>query len=205
MKTKILLSFIAFLYFFTGCNFKQESNNAIIEAEFNIDDNLLDTTPFIDSSLYLSIKTPIKWITLDSIFEKTIKLSLLIEDYKKAKLIGGFLNRQDSSFMIILDISRIDSLGFSNLKNNYNKILNKNDIWNNIQFQEFRHSCYRIEQYVLQNEQILNFKLICYEIGLKRRQPKFEIIYMINRKKLEENIKSIESSIGSLKCITFKN
>ncbi|UCH15341.1 MAG: hypothetical protein JSV22_05080 [Bacteroidales bacterium] len=204
MRIKIILSSLAFLYFFlTGCNLKQESNNALIEAKFNIDDNLLDTIPFIDSSLYLSIQKPIKWTNLDSGFETTIKSSLLTNDYKDANLTGGFFNRQDSSFMVILDISSVDSMGFSNLRNNYTEILNKNNFWNNIQFQEFKHGCYRIEQYVLQNEQILNFKLICYEIGLERRQPKFEILYILNRKKIEENIKSIESSIGSLKCITF--
>lgn len=201
---KILIFSFLSLIITIGCtDNSKKKETSIIEAQFDIEKSLLNEQPFIDSILNFSINVPVEYFFTDPFFLATLAKSL-IQDYRNAHIISGFTNVKDTSLMLIIDISNIDSKIYENLKVNYKSLLNQNNNWSDIQFQEFKHNCFKIEQYVLQNSALLNFRLICYNYN-NFNQPLIEVLFFINRKNIEKNIRSVESSIGSLKCLTYKN
>lgn len=202
IRTLVFLVFTVFICC-SGCGLNNESSKVITEAEFNVDSSLLNPLPTTDSILNISIGIPRDWELMDDEFRSSLKSSLIISDYKNSELRNGYINRVDSSIMLLIDISGIDNSVFSSLKNNYVEVLNANGMWTDVQLQEFVYKSFRIEQYVLQNTQLLNFKLICYDREVPGAiSPKFELLYFLNRKDLANNIKSVESSIGSIEYFT---
>ena len=202
MKNKFKLIIFFAVLFTYSCNLQQDTQATRIEAVFNVDSSLLKDELFFDSALNISLKIPRNWSKMNAEFEKLVNSNLLINDYKKAQLRLGYLNEKDSSIMVLLDVTNIDGSAYADLKNNYREILNRDQMWSDIQFQEFDYNSFRIEQYVLQNEHILSFKLVCYENeALDSLLPKVEVQYIINRKNLNDNIKSVESSIGTINQI----
>lgn len=202
IKKLILLVSIVFICC-SGCGLKNKPSKVITEAAFNVDSSLLNPLPAIDSILNLSIGIPKDWKLMDDEFRSSLKSSLMTSDYKNSELRHGYINKVDSSIMLLIDIRSIDKSVFSSLKNNYVEVLNSNSMWTDVQLQEFVYRSFRIEQYVLQGEQLLNFKLICYDRELPGEiSPKFELLYFLNKKDLAINIKSVESSIGSIEYFT---
>lgn len=203
MIRNLIILFSIVLISCVGCGPDREPSEVVTEAEFNVDSSLLKSHSVLDSALNLSIGIPMDWSLLDEEFENMLKSNLLINDYKNSEMRFGYINKADTSIMILIDVRGIDSSVFLSLKNNYIEILNANSIWTDVQLQEFVYKSFRIEQYVLQNTQLLNFKLICYDREVPgSTSPKFEILYFLNKKDLESNIKSVESSIGSIEYLT---
>lgn len=203
MIRNLFFLFFILLICCTGCILDRKPSTVVTEAEFGLDSSLLKPLPVFDSILNLSIGVPINWLAMDDEFINSLKSKLLINDYRNSELRCGYINKVDTSIMVLIDISGIESSVFSSLKNNYVEILNANGIWTNIQLQEFVYKSFRIEQYVLQNAQLLNFKLICYDRDvLGAASPMFELMYFLNRKELANNIRSVESSIGSMEYFT---
>jgi hypothetical protein len=201
---KVAPIYLLLLFLLLSCNNKKNQTILPVEAEFVVDDSLLNGESFIDSTLNLSLRIPKNWISLNSDLLEIVNIAVLVDEYKTAELKGGFYNPKDTSFMIIIDLSNVNKLYLSDLHLNYKTLLNKNKTFDDIQFQEFNHKFFGIEQYVLQNENILSFKLICSNLrSREQKMNSFEVMYLINRNKVNENIKSIESSIGSLNCLTF--
>ena len=202
MKNKFFLIIFLVLIFNYSCNLKQDPQATTIEAVFNVDSSLLKDVPFVDSALNISLNIPRNWFRMNEEFEKIVKSNFLINDYEKSQLSVGYLNEKDSSIMVLLDVRNIDLATYADLKNNYREILNKDQQWSDVQFQEFEYHSFWIEQYVLQNEHILSFKLVCYDNeAMDSLLPKVELQYIINRQNLTETIKSVESSIGTINHI----
>lgn len=194
-----LLSLFAF-----GCKNSQSAHSDLVEAEFSVDSTLLENEAFRDSAINLDIKIPLHWSSVDSATIQKLESGILAGDYKNALLLRALMNQNDSSLMIILDVTAMDHLFFEALKSNYEKLLNPNKNWNHVQLSEFKLNCFRLQQYVLQSSEMLHFKLIGYEKRDLSDKAHFEIMYFINPRNYEKDIKFVESSIGSLNCLTFK-
>lgn len=200
---KQILIVIIFLTVNFGCQIQEDKSN-LVEAQFNIDSSLLVKSPITDTSLNFSINIPKNWSKLDSGLESHLKSNLLKNEYQEAQLKFGFTNQEDNSLMLLLDITNIHDSIFSELKTSYKQILNKEKQWDEVLFQEFSYNSFRFQQYVLQNDNMLNFKLICSEQNLEPdNQIKFELLFFLNRNNLNLNIKTVESCIGSIKSLTL--
>ena len=189
--------FIAIL--FLGCNENRKVN--LVEAKFDVNDSLLGRE-LRDTSLNFSIYVPGQYQTIDDSLFKLFEDKLQVADYKKAKLLYGFISQIDSSSMLVLDVSNVNGGVFEDLSLNYISTLNANDEWYDVQKQDFTHNCFEVEQYLMQNRTVMNFKLVCYPPNAP--DPTLILVYFINRNNFKQNIKSVESSIGYLKCITKK-
>lgn len=199
----VVIIFI-FAFFVTGCNSSPEKENSIIEAEFMVDSSLISEKPIIKADLEMSVHIPKNWVEMDADMKNALSSSILTNDYAAGRLESGYFNVIDTSMMLLLDITGIDRSVFSYLKNNYKEVLDPNGIWIDTQFTQFRHNCYTVHQYVTQNERLFNFKIVFNrsEDG-GTTVPQFELMYLLNRNYLEKNIRSIESSIGSIQCLTL--
>lgn len=199
-----IVSICLLLFVILSCNNNKKQTVLPIEADFFVDESHLNSKAFVDSTLNLSLRIPKNWISLNSDLLEIVNSVVLVDKYKNAELKGGFYNPQDTSFMIIIDLTRVDKVYLSDLHLNYKTYLNMNNAYDDVQFQEFSCNSFGVEQYVLQNEHILNFKLICSNLRLNNKKMRsFEIMYLINRSKVDDNIKAIESSIGSLNYLTI--
>jgi len=201
---RVVIICIIFIIFCQGCKNNQSSGGDLVEAEFTVDSALLNNIPYRDSSLNIEIRTPLGWSNLDSETTQKLEEGLLLEDYKNAKLKNGLINNADSSLFLIVDVSELDDEIFVELKKNYQTILNKNNRWSNLQLAEFKINCFRLEQYVMQSTDMIHFKLIGYEKRDPDHKAHFELWFFVNPRNFEKDIKFVESSIGSLNCLTFK-
>ncbi len=172
-----------------------------VQASFNVDQALLEKDPLTDTGLSFKMQYPAGWEMLEDSVRNRLAEQILVGRYAPARIVSGVLHPVDSSMLIILDVSRVDSSFFSNLKENYAVILNQDNRWLDVQLETFTHHCFVVDQYVLQNEQLVQFRLQCRKKGDVSLQPRLEIYFFLNRSTLKENIKSIESSIGTLNCI----
>jgi hypothetical protein len=184
-----------------SCSLKKEQDNSIITAQFNVLEVLLQDSSLVDSMLRMEIGVPREWHTADTILLQNLKHGILQNEYLNADISHCYISSIDSSMLLVVDVGDLDTSIYVNFKCNYQKLLNVNNIWANVQFHEFMHNDYRIEQYVMQNEEMRNFKLVCYS---NSKHPDFELVYFINRREEKLNIQSVESSIGTLKHLTNK-
>jgi hypothetical protein len=195
MNTKTLIFFFVALFFLFSCK-KNESNSnlAIFDAVFDVDSNLLNVSPITDSSLNFKITPPKN-------FEKVEESTKFSKDFSvninNSKIIYKYINKNDSSLMLVLDISNSKINFLENLRVNYQKVFNKENTWKNIQYQDFIYKDFLINQYILQNELATNFTLLCYKNGI-RKLPLFGIIFVLNQRTSKNTLKSVESSIGTL-------
>lgn len=173
----------------------------IVEATFNVDQSLLASEPLTDTELSFKMQYPADWQILEDEFKTMLADQILVGKYSTARIVSGCLDPVDSSMLIILDVSKVDSSFFSDLKQNYKVVFNQDSDWINVQLETFTHRCFIVDQYVLQNERLVQFRLQCREKDSASRHPRMEIYFFLNRSYLNENIKSIESSIGTLNCL----
>lgn len=173
----------------------------IVEAKFNVDQSLLSSDPLTDAGLSFSMQYPADWEFLANDFRTLLADQILVGKYSSARIVSGCVDPVDSSMLIMLDVSKVDSSFFSDLKQNYESVFNQENGWINAQLETFTHDCFIVDQYVLQNERLVQFRLQCRDRESTSRHPRMEIYFFLNRLRLDENIKSIESSIGTLKCL----
>lgn len=196
----ILLVVIMAQFFLYSCN-QPGKKQEFVEAGFNVDPTLLASESLNDSELGFTMKYPADWKMLGDEYTSQLGEQILIGKYAPARIVNGLVDPVDSSMLIILDVSKVDSSFFSDLKENYEVIFNQGNAWLNVQLETFTHQCFVIDQYVLQNERLVQFRLQCREKEQTTQQPQFEIYFFMNRMTLNDNIKSIESSIGTLNCL----
>lgn len=171
-------------------------SSSVFETEFNIDSNLLSDNSLTDSTLKFNLSLPIEWIPIDNSFQN------LLDKINVSGVKYGYLSPRDSSNVIILKVQKGDQVNYEELRSNYMDLL-KDSIWQDVKYNQFTYRCHFVEQYVLQNSQILSFRLIVYEGKYQMDSlPKFELVYNVNRQNYERNIKMVESSIGTLDCLT---
>jgi hypothetical protein len=172
-----------------------------VQASFNVDQALLDSASLTDAKLSFKMQYPSGWEILEPEFMSLLAEQILVGRYDPARIAAGAIHPVDSSMLIILDVSQVDSSFFSDLKENYELIFNQDNLWLDVQMETFTHHCFIVDQYVLQNEKLVQFRLQCRNKENASQHPQMEIYFFQNRSTLQDNIKSIESSIGTLDCL----
>lgn len=173
----------------------------IVEARFNVDQKLLESIPLTDTALSFKMQYPEGWDLLEETFSWHLAEQILVGRYAPARIVSGAVHPVDSSMLLVLDVSQVDSTFFSDLKKDYENIFNRDQHWINVQLETFAHNCFIVDQYVLQNERLVQFRLQCRRKDSKAQSPQLEVYFFLNRLNLNNNIKSVESSIGTLNCL----
>jgi hypothetical protein len=194
--------FLIILFTLVVFSCRQSGNQPeVVEAGFNVDQELLATDTMTDTGLSFQMQYPAGWTILDESFRKQLTPQILVGSYSPARIVSGAVHPVDSSMLLILDVRQVDSSFFSNLKEHYEVVLNQENTWLNVQLETFSHHCFIVDQYVLQNERLVQFRLQCRRKDRDAQQPQLEVYFFLNRSNIQNNIKSVESSIGTLNCL----
>jgi hypothetical protein len=203
-KTSCLWAIALVMVSMSACKNKSRNDQQhVIEAEFQVDSSLLSKQAYLDSSLNFKIKAPVAFVKLRSSVIDSMVYQNNSEVYKNTKLLFAYSHPSESWTMLGLDVTKVDAKVFLRLKTDYQSLLNKDSVWTNIQLQTFEYKSFSIDQYVLQNAVNISFMLVCYNSTIKEK-PLFVLIYYIKQSELQQTIKSVESSIGSLSYIILK-
>ena len=173
----------------------------VVEARFNVDQELLESVPITDTDLSFKMQYPQGWELMEESFSNRLAEHILTGKYASARIIRGAVHPVDSSMLLVLDVRHVDSTYFTGLKQDYAFILNQDQLWVDVQLETFAHNCFIVDQYVLQNEKIVQFRLQCRMKDSNTQQPGLEVFFFLNRLQIHNNIKSVESSIGTLNCL----
>lgn len=165
---------------------------------FNVESTLLSELPVTDSSLKIAIYPPKNWMPSESITHQFSKTGLADRDMIPAHF---FINMIDSSSMIITEFSDLSDEDLAIMRIDFNRIFNENNFWNEIHHAEFSYNQFKADQYLMFNDKVINFKLIITSEAPVFENRKIALDYYLPRNSYEKNIRSVESSIGSLSLI----
>ena len=177
-----------------ACKDPAEEKKSQIVAGFTVDPSLLENDTYPNKQLNFIFRVPKEWIVTEKQNHKDSLIGF-VDSYNVDPLVK-FEDKNGEGFVSInIWKQRMsDTLTTDSLLSHFQAL----DYWLEVQHSNFSHNCFNIDQFVLQNANHVCFKLICQEMG---EEEKFEISYVVERKKIATIVRSIESSIGSLNCI----
>ena len=185
-KNPILSLIYLAVFFFVGCYNPTDDN----EVEFKIDRTLLADSSFFYKGLQLF--PPKNWIKSDL----GILPSGNIPESLASSIIATFQSDTSQCFMIITLLPEMPVSLPDSMLANPGKFFNKDSTWMAIQPSQFNYHSFICRQFVLQNSDIVVFKLL-----LTRDSKNFELDYIVPRNYIPILAKSVESSIGSIQYI----
>ncbi|MCP4460261.1 MAG: hypothetical protein GY816_19890 [Cytophagales bacterium] len=175
MKT---ILFSAIILLLACSSSKSEKNNVIL----NLNEKALSEKR-VSFPAGMGFRFPKDWIT----FTRSEILgidSTIYSNSNNQEIMGGAQDPNSESFLVYLANSNFglakDSVDF------------KNGIWLGLQYSEFLHNEIAFKQTVLQNKEIVLFKIFIENEG-------YSIHYFVNRKNITFEALAIESSIASIK------
>lgn len=177
-----LKALVAFTILFVSC---QHTGEKVTLAEFNVNKALLTISPFVSKTGF-AVTPPKNWVKTENYDSELQKKVLYRLDNK---LLAIYKSDSTNCALVISELPESD---FVNIKrSNYN--LKQDSIWTNVQPSVFKYKTYEINQIVYQNQEMVVFKLFVH-----RMSELYELDYFIPRDKINVNIQSVESSIGSI-------
>lgn len=194
---KGLLVSVCILFLSLACS-KQESSDNRDQMFFNVDTSLIQKEVAF-SDIGIKIAAPKSWILLDS--TKIPKINARSEnappisvDSMVARAI--YLDTLTKSLMVVSKI--ITPKKFEMLVRKYDTVMGKYYDSFTSQKASFKKGNMSITQYLLQNQQIVNFRFL----GHTPSKSIFQIDFVIPKKIYSEEIaKAVESSLGTLDLV----
>lgn len=191
---KRFLILIGALSWLISCN-QPQTSSGLTEMQFDVDTALLAKNPVIDSSLGISFYTPNNWVKREigtlSLPEETLQGQYLVPEHY-------YMHPSDSSTMLIATLSNLSNEKIAMMRVDFYKIFNSQGIWNDVQHASFSFNGFEADQFIMHNDKLINFKLLLTTAKTVQQDQKISIDYILPRSHYEKNIKSVESSIGSL-------
>lgn len=182
-----------------GCIFlirctANESEQKKKKIDFNVDSTLISDQRYELDSLNIKFRSPRNWESLSS--DKDLGL-ILNKQISAQSFTLGFINKVDSSILIVNNFNSVRDSIWNQMISNPAVLFNANKQWMNIQQSEFQHNSLSINQLFLQNRSFVNMKLI----GETPDKKRFAFDFFLKRSALKSHMKSMESSIGTIKLI----
>jgi hypothetical protein len=167
----------------------EESVSKNEEVGFEVNELLLGET-YADSLTGFAIKIPKNWINVLDFNDEKIssKFRELID--QEGKVV--FLDTASQSSLLISKVSKKE---LQQLNSSKDSLFNKNKNWESIIKSQFTVNGLRAYQFLAQNKELINFKLI-FIAGTKNP---FQIDFVLSRHSYLSEVKKVESSIGSIK------
>jgi hypothetical protein len=185
-KMKIPATLTVLIFLFSGC---QQTEKNVVTAEFNVNKLLLSDSPFVSKSGF-SVNPPSYWLKTESF---NSELQKKVMNHIDNKLLAIY--RSDSTNCALI-ISELPESNFDIIKGLLDKSSfpeSHDSIWTKVQSSIFKYKTYDIIQVVSQNSEMVVFKLLTHRLS-----ELYELDYIIPRSKINLNMQSVESSIGSL-------
>jgi hypothetical protein len=180
--------------YFLSCG-SPNNSSITMELEFDVDTSLLATKPVVDTSSGIRFYPPRNW---DSTAINALQLHQNELTGQPLKTRHLYMHQADSSFMMVAVLPMLDNEQLANMRIDFYKTFNSQGIWDDVQHANFAMNNILADQFIMYNSKLINFKLILSPRNADAETTRFSVDYFIPRSHYEQNIKSVESSIGSL-------
>ena len=192
MPAKLHYILILFSIILIGCIKTKETSQTNDDLLFDINYTLLGES-FYDTALGMKMKIPLGWKKVSMLNDKALALKL-----KQLHLdsLGSKMYIDTAQHASIL-ISKIDNLTTEYLRRMYNNpdsTYNLLKQWDSVIKSEFSINGIPTYQFLLQNKDLINFKLLF----TGKTKQKFQVDYFIERSNYLGLVKKVESSIGTI-------
>lgn len=196
-----ILGFIMIIGFLASCK-QTVAPSGLMELEFDIDSSLLAENPVIDSALGIAFYPPKNWVEAE-----IASLQLSDEALPKKHLVPKhfYIHPADSSSMLIAFLQNLSNEQLAIMRINFSEIFNSQGIWDDVQHAAFTFNDFEIDQFMMRNKALVNFKLFLSPENARTPDHRISIDYLLPLSHYEENVKSVESSIGSLLLLLNQN
>ncbi len=193
---KVIITFIALIFFTCACDKKTESDKANLEEiHFTVNQNLLGNKIIYDDLFEFYV--PKLLIIQESDFTRLEdQLNSFLNDSIKISLLYVFT---DSSKENSLSVGRIilDDEIFIDPIDYYSKVIGSTDLFKSSSKAKFLKNGLLISQFITNHNNHIIIKIIF--------QPKenylIQLDYIFNEENYKQEVRSIESSIGSIKIL----
>ena len=187
---KIIFFLIILVAFFEySCKEKKVENS----LGFNIDNSLLKSE-FVDSLAGINLRAPLGWDDLSNDKNKKLKYRLNLDFKKGADIKAFYIDTVNQACLIVSNLNLLTDRDIKHIFNNPDSSYNLDKKWEQIMKSEYILNGLDVTQFLLQNAQIINFKLI-----LRNGDNKiYQVDYLSGREMYLKNVKKIESSIGTI-------
>lgn len=180
----LALAFVAMLG--VSCGNQQPTDNTI---SFRVNQELLSETVFSTKDELLRLQPPQNWVQLNS----NDTVYMVFAEVMQHKLAAVFLDAKTEASLLISEVSADEMLAMEQVFENPDLYYNSNNNWLSVQHGDFNYNSYQINQIVLQNQDIVIYKLFASRMG-----KTYEINYSVPRAYAEQILRAVESSIGSI-------
>ena len=161
------------------------------EIKFNIDQTLLSKSSYIDSNFFISFPNNITSLDIELFNQYKSVIESDSTSYFSLKLIKALTSEDNLSCFI----TKVDYDGniLNSLDTSYFNALQNNFSTKNVVVGKFIYNEFDIIQYIITTSELVRIKLFIINLN-----DYYQIDYIIPYSLYEKNLKSIESSIGSL-------
>lgn len=174
-----------------SCSSSPNSEHQKNDLAFNVDENILDAS-YIDTLKKIQLRVPKGWIDLTELPDNELKLkfsSLVKIDSTIKSIFVDTLNNASLFYRVI----NIQSNTLERIFNNPDSAYNSQQQWSSILKSNFILNGISVSQFLLQSNDLVNFRLISRE----NSPHQFQIDYILSRESYLLQVKKVESSIGS--------
>lgn len=172
-----------------ACATKTENN----QMNFQVDTSLLAEFPYKATKDGIGVYPPKEWKRHDA----TSLLFKQLQETNHATIVALYAPESEDAMLMVNETQGMDASLLTEITGNPSAYYNQDSIWNAVMHDNFRYKDFDINQIILQNDQLVIFKLF-----VQQNSRLLELNYMLPAGASPQTMKSVESSIGSLYTIT---
>lgn len=197
MKNNIAsLLFFLVLLTLLSCSGSEKSAELASDLKFDVNPLLLDED-FSDSLTGMRLKIPLGWENLSTSKSESLKSKFEVHLQQDSSIVAIYIDTLNQASLIISRKYQWDDSDLKRMYNTPDSVFNEAKQWDPIMKSDFMLNGLSVHQFLLQNKELVNFKLICGK-GMGR---KFQIDYVIGRATYLKQVKKVESSIGTIRIL----
>ena len=173
--------------------------------EFTVDSSLVNNEKSNFPELGFTINFPLNFAKIET-NDSLVRNVIARNQEQNVTLKEAYASSNNKSFSFVFDLRGVTPNEYNIYRQGILDTANTvGSIWNSTSVSTYNYSCLSIEQFLLYNNDYVCFKLVCQDRVTEFERRDFEIVYLLSRDFYQENIKSVESSIGSINCINTLN
>ena len=192
MPVKFSYLIVLFSILFFGCAKTKEASDTNDDLLFDINYALLGES-FYDTTLGMKMKIPLGWKKISMLNDE-----VLAAKFKHLRLdsLGStmYIDTAQHASILISIMNAMTAKDLQRIYNNPDSTYNLVKKWDTVIKSELSINGIHTYQFLLQSQNLINFKLIF----TGKTKQKFQVDYFIERSKYLGLVKKIESSIGTI-------
>lgn len=172
-----------------SCNNNANKKNADT-VSFTINKSLLSNQKYLAPNESFSVYPPKDWNRIEAYDSE---IGQMLSNQLDSSLLAMYVHDASNCMLIITDMSKKGAEFVEAVLKAPDTFYNKDSTWIDIQSSNFEYKSYTINQIVFQNADLVVFKLFIHSLS-----ELYELDYIVPRAELNNFVKSVESSIGSI-------